>query len=189
MKQTFVSVSMALLFAIFSSRPVVKAQSNQPSLLVEPDTSEVFYRLENSKLISLERQTATIHGKASGFIVMRMKSVSEFPGGKSPVRFHSGEPLDFVVRSALALSAVDPNTFYSLRHLDAKKKTRALVIMEGHASPVGASMQTNLAQGVLPVEFSKYSNGSIKLHTGPLVPGEYAVSHTYAQTVFCFGVD
>src|ERR1700681_675596 len=53
--------------------------------------------------------------------IMSMKSVSEFPGGKSPVRFRSGEPLEFVVRSVLASSAVDPNTLYSLRHLDGKK--------------------------------------------------------------------
>ena len=189
MKRTLLLVSLALLVVTITRHRVVKAQSDQPNRLVEPDTAEVFYRLEDSKLIPLERQTATIHGKASGFIVMSMKSVSEFPGGKSPIRFRSGEPLDFVVRSAFALSAVDPNTFYSLRHLDAKKKKRELVIMAGHASPVGASMQTNLAQGVLPVEFSKYGNGSIKLHTGPLAPGEYAVSHTYGQTVFCFGVD
>jgi hypothetical protein len=38
-----------------------------------------------------------------------------------------------------------------------------LVIMAGHASPVGVSTQTNLAQGVLPVEFSKYGNGSLKV--------------------------
>ena len=61
--------------------------------------------------------------------------------------------------------------------------------MAGHASPLGASTQTNLAQGVLPVEFAKYGDASIKLHTGPLPPGEYAVSRIYGQTVFCFGVD
>ena len=110
--------------------------------MAEPDTAEVFYKLGDGKLIPLERQTATIHGKASRFIVMNMKSVSEFPGGKSPVRFRSGEPLDFVVRSAIASSAVDPNSLYTLRRLDEKRKKRELVIMAGHASPVGVSTQT-----------------------------------------------
>jgi hypothetical protein len=133
-------LSMAMLVTTISSRPVVvKAQANPRNPLIEPDTAEVFYGLENKKLIPLERQTATIHGKTSGFIIMSMKSVSEFPGGKSPVRLRSGEPLEFVVRSVLASSAVDPNTLYSLRHLDEKKSKRELVIMAGHASPVGSS--------------------------------------------------
>ena len=185
MKRILVPLPLALLVAtIISARVVAKGQADQPNRVVEPDTAEVFYKLEDSKLIPLERQTATIHGKASGFIVMNMKSVSEFPGGKSPVRFHSGEPLDFVVRSFAASSAVDPNSLYTLRRLDEKKKRRELVIMAGHFSPLGASTQTNLAQGVLPVEFSKYGNGSIKLRTAPLPPGEYAVSRIYGQTVF-----
>ena len=124
MKRTRLLLSIGTLVAMIGgSTVVVRAQTDQPNSLIEPDTAEVFYGLENSKLVPLERQTATIHGKASGFIVMSMKSSSEFPGGKSPIRFRSGEPLDFVVRSVLALSAVDPNTLYSLRRLDEKKKS------------------------------------------------------------------
>jgi hypothetical protein len=164
---------------------VAVAQESLP----EPEFNDVFFRLDASKLLPLERQTAVIQGKASGFIVMSMKAASEFPGSKSPIRFHSGQPLDFVVRSALASSAVDPNTFYVLRNLKSKKKSRELVIMAGHASPIGASTNSNLAQGVLPLTFAHYGASSIKLTTGPLPPGEYALSTAYAQTVFCFGVD
>jgi hypothetical protein len=155
----------------------------------EPEFADVFFRLDAGNLVSLERQTASVQGKASGFIVMSMKAASEFPGPKSPVRFHAGQPIDFVVRTFLASSTVDPNTLYVLRKLDSKKKTRELVFMAGHITPVGGSSKTNLAQGGLPVEFARYGASSFKMTTGPLQPGEYAVSLLYAQTVFCFGVD
>jgi hypothetical protein len=156
----------------------------------EPDFADVFFGLDAAgKLVPLERQTAAIKGKASGFIVMSMKSSSEFPGEKSPVRFHAGDRLEFVVRSPLASSSVDPNTLYALRKLDRKKNKRELVIMAGRASPLGASTKTDLAQGVMSVNFSRYGNSSIKVNAGTLPPGEYALSHVYAQTVFCFGVD
>jgi hypothetical protein len=155
----------------------------------EPEFADVFFGLEATKLVPLERQTAAIQGKASGFIVMSMKASSEFPGAKSPVRFHADQPLNFVVRSALAQSTVDPNTLYVLRRLNIKKKSRELIIMAGHASPVGASTKTDLAEGVLPVTFVRYGASSIKMTTGSLPPGEYAVSRLHAQTVFCFGVD
>jgi len=157
--------------------------------LSEPEFSDVFFRLDTGRLVPLERQTAAIQGKASGFIVMSTKAASEFPGTKSPVRFRSDQALDFVVRSLLASSTVDPNTLYVLRKLTSKKKSRELVIMAGQVTPLGGSTKTDLAQGVLPVSFAHYGAASIKMTAGPLPPGEYAVSRLYAQTVFCFGVD
>jgi hypothetical protein len=157
--------------------------------LSEPEFANVFFRLDAGKLTPLERETAAIQGKASGFIVMSTKAVSEFPGAKSSVRFRTGESLDFVVRSPLASSTVDPSTLYVLRRLNGKKKNRELVIMAGHVTPIGGSTKTDLAQGVLPVAFARYGTTSIKMATGSLPPGEYAVSQIYAQTVFCFGVD
>lgn len=157
--------------------------------LPEPEFADVFFRLDAGKLVPLERQTAAIQGKASGFIIMSTKAASEFPGAKSPVRFRSDQPLDFVVRSALAPSTVDPSTLYVLRKLNSKKKSRGLVIMAGHITPIGGSTKTDLAQGVLPVTFAHYGTASLKMTTGPLQRGEYAVSQIYAQTVFCFGVD
>jgi hypothetical protein len=155
----------------------------------EPAFVEVFFRLDAGKLAPLERETAFIQGKASGFIVMNTKATSEFSGAKSPVRFHSDQPLDFVVRSALAPSAVDPKTLYVLRKLNSKKKSRELVIMAGKFSPLGGSTTTDRSQGALPVTFARYGASSIKMTTGPLPPGEYTVSRLYGQTAFCFGVD
>jgi hypothetical protein len=164
---------------------VVLAQTSTP---LEPEMADIFYRLDRDKLIALERQAAAIKGSAHGFIVMGMKTASEFPGAKSPVRFSSGH-LDLVVRSVIPVTAIDPNTIYCLRKLNPKKKTRELLIMSGHASPVGATTTTTPAQGVLPVAFSRYGNSSLKMTTGELAPGEYAVGKPYGPAVFCFGVD
>jgi hypothetical protein len=157
--------------------------------VAEPEFADVFFRLDAGKLAPLERETAVIQGKASGFIVMSTKAASEFPGARSPVRFHSDQPLEFVVRSPFASSSVDPNTLYVLRKLKDKKKSRELVIMAGKVTPIGGSTKTNLAEAVLPVTFARYGDTSIKITTGPLLPGEYALSRLYGQTVFCFGVD
>jgi hypothetical protein len=168
-----------------------QAQTPDGQSVTEPEFADAFYRIDTAgKLIPLERQTATIQGKASGFIVMSMKSLFEIPGGQSPVRFHTGETLDFVVRSFVVATALDPNTLYALHKLDKKKNKREMVVMTGHASPGGASMNTNPVQGVLHVEFSRYGKSSLKISAGALAPGEYALSpHAYAQTIFCFGVD
>jgi hypothetical protein len=84
----------------------------------------------------------------------------------------------------------DPNATYILRRLEQKKSTRLLILMSGHFSPVGGSVATSMVQGGLPVEFAKYGDASLKMTTGALAPGEYAVSKAYpGQAVFCFGVD
>lgn len=158
-------------------------------VVTEPEFADVFFQLDAGKLVSLERQTTSIQAKAGGFIVMNMKASWEIPGTKSQIRFHSNQPLDFVVRSPFAQSAVDPSTFYFLRRLNVKKKARELVIMTGHASPGGATMNNDPAQDALPLIFVRYGDSSLKMTTGPLPPGEYALSRPYAPIVFCFGVD
>jgi hypothetical protein len=107
---------------------------------------------------------------------------------RNPIRFSAGQKLDFVVRSLLAASSVDPNTIYCLRKLNSKKKTRQLVTMQGRLTPTGMSTNTNLVGVALPVEFSKYGGSSFKMTTAELAPGEYAVGHPYGPAVFCFGV-
>jgi hypothetical protein len=146
--------------------------------LPEPDTNDVFYALQD-KLVPLERQEA----------VWGRNGISEILGGKSPVRFKSTERLEFIVRSPLVTSAANPNTVYSLRKLEPKKNKREMILVT-HAPPAGASAKTGLAEGVLPVDFSKYGNSSYKLSAGPLLPGEYALGRaTLPQRVYCFGVD
>lgn len=153
----------------------------------EPEFDDVFFRLDTGKLIPLERQSATIEGKSSGFIIMSSRTVSEFSGARSPVRFTSAQPLEFIVRPLT--TAVDPNSIYVLRKLAVKKGRRELVISSAHFTPIGGSSKSSPTQGVLPVDFSKYATSSIKMITSALSPGEYAVSRLYGRVFYCFGVD
>jgi hypothetical protein len=155
----------------------------------EPEMADIFYRLDGGSLVPLERQAPATRSNAHGFFVMNISTVSEFAGARSPVRFKSGERLDFVVRTVVPVFAVDPNTIYCLRKLDPKKKTRELAIMSGHFSPLGTSTTSTPAEGILPVEFSRYGSSSLKMTTGELTPGEYAVGHPHGPAAFCFGVD
>lgn len=155
----------------------------------EPEFNDVFTALVEGKLIPLERETATIHAGGGGFMVVGTKAAYEIPGNKSPVRFHTAQPLAFVVRTALASTSVDPSTYYVLRRLDSKKKTREAVFMTGHFSPVGGSTKTDLMNGTLPVSFTHYGASSLKLSVDQLPPGEYALSFSTGPTVFCFGID
>jgi hypothetical protein len=153
----------------------------------EPDSADVFYRLDGDKLISLERQTAVIKGSSHGFMVVGIKAASEIKGRKSSVRFKAGA-IDLVVRSAMPAS-IDLNTIYSLRKLTSKKNTRELIFSSGHASPLGSSVTTNMAEGAMPVEFSRYGQYSLKMSTANLPPGEYEVGRPFGPALFCFGID
>lgn len=174
----------AAVFSLFACS-LTLAQATPP----EPDFGDVFFRLDAGKLVPLEKETAAIEGKGGGFMVATAKAFWEVPGPKSPIRFEANTPLEFVVRSALVGTATDPSTMYVLRRMDSKKKAREIVYMTGHYGPVGGSSRTNLSEGVLPVTFARYGAQSFELITGPLPPGEYALSVSYGQTLYCFGVD
>lgn len=165
------------------------AQAQQSLPAIEPEFSDVFMALDAGRLVPLEREATAIHAGGGGFMVAGAKAAYEIPGPHSNVRFHSGQQLEFVVRSPLAIGAVDPNSFFVLRRLDAKKKGRELIFMKGHFSPIGGSAKTDPTQGAQTVVFSRYGTGSYKLSVAALEPGEYALGPLYPQTVFCFGVD
>jgi hypothetical protein len=173
------------LFLVLIIATACFAQSASP----EPDIADIFYLVDGAKLTSLERQSVTFHGSAHGFIVTSIKSSSEFAGNKSPIRLKSGQPLEFIVRSIIPSSAIDPNTIYCLRKLNGKKKTRELVMMSGHVQPFGVSTTVKPEEGVLPVEFTAYGSSSLKVVTQQLVAGEYAIGKFDGPAVFCFGVD
>jgi hypothetical protein len=111
-----------LAFGLFMLSSPAQTSSPDGQSVAEPDFADVFFGLDAAgKLLPLERQTAAIRGKASGFIVMSMKTVSDYPGPASPIRFKEEDKLEFVVRTALASTATDPNTLYCLRHLEQRR--------------------------------------------------------------------
>lgn len=179
-------IALGIVLAVSS----LWADEPQP---LEPDTDNVFFALAHNpdRLIPLERQTATIHTSAKFIgIGATAKSVSEFSPGKSPVRV-TGSTIEFVVRSPLATSSVDFNSFYVLRSLTSKGKKRELVIARSHAYVGVAGGVSNLAEGELPVTITKYGTHSLKITPAkPLAPGEYALSMRAAfQNLFCFEIE
>ena len=175
---------MKLLLALLIAT-VLMTETNTP--VIEPDSTDVFFALDAGKLVPLERSRGNMQTHAKGYIVYVTKVSTDFPGGKSPVRFHSGSSVDFVVRSANV--SVDPGSLYFLRQLDAKKNKREIVTTTGHATPVGAFLKSDIGRGTLPVEYSRYGDNSFMLHVESLPPGEYAVSRGFGVVAFCFGVD
>jgi hypothetical protein len=146
----------------------------------EPEFADVFYALSDSKLVNLERQESGGRVRAG---LMSAKAGLEFAGANSPVRLQGGHPLEFVVRLPDS-SRTDPASLYHVRRLQSKKKSREVVL--GTASLFGAKAS---AGSLIPMEFSKYGEASVKLTIASLAPGEYAVGRQNGRVVFCFGVD
>jgi hypothetical protein len=182
----FVLLSAFGLLMALSAR--TQTTSTDVTSVAEPEFADVFYRLEAGKLMPLERQnTGTTHVSV-GF---GMKGTIELPGGKSTVRFHSGERIEFIVRTGLTATQ-DPSSVYHLRSLSGKKDKRVLLIMAVSGKPFSATAKSGAALGELPLEFSRYGASSIKASSAPLPRGEYAVGTNAGmpgQALFCFGVD
>ncbi len=175
----------AFLAMILICGSFLAAQTAPP----EPEFDNVFTALVDGKLVPIEKQNATLHAGGGGFIVAGAKASYIINGEKSPVRFSSSQAVEFVVRTPLAATNADPSTLFSLHRLETKKKNRELQFMSGHFSPVGGSFSTNQSQNLVPVTFSKYGSGSIKIKADKLPPGEYALSYISPQVVYCFGID
>jgi hypothetical protein len=171
----------------FATRPNEPAES-----LPKPEFSNVFFRLMNGNLIPLERQTATMHVHAGGFILYDATGVGEIPGPRSSVRFQHVNKFELVVRCPAGLADEDPQTLYHLRVLRTKKRTREWVFLS--ADSVGA-VHTSVKIGsdsMVPTEWSKRPGNLLVMNAGSLPPGEYVVGKIQAgatAAVFCFGVD
>lgn len=155
--------------------------------VAEPEFADVFMRLgDGGKLIPLERQSsvAVVHG------VIGIKFSALIPDSKSPVRVHSGQPIQFVVRGSALTAYMDPGQVYGMRRLTSKKDHREfLTYAAGYGGLMGAKAK-DMAH--LPMEFARYGADSIKVTSGQLPPGEYGIGRIGilgAQAVFCFGVD
>jgi hypothetical protein len=185
-------IHLAICMA-FAGIITVGGQQSEPARnLTEPEFANVFFRLVDGKLIPLERQTATIHLHAGGFIVHDASGEGEVQGARSPVRFQHADKLDLVVRCPAALADEDPDTVYHLRVLDAKKRARKWLFASGEGvGGVHVSVESR-SESILPVKWSKYGDSSLIMNTGSLPAGEYAVGKVQPGgiiTVFCFGVD
>ena len=83
-----------------------------------------------------------------------MKSVREVPGKRSPVRFQSGQPMQFVVRLPVAFPQVEPASRFRLYKLQTSKNKRQLVIARGYFTPVRSSTVRDQSRDAVTMEFS-----------------------------------
>lgn len=173
-------------FSVFALFFAAVAQQTTAPAVPEPDTLNLFYRLDNGKLVSLEPQTTSGVQLQHGFMSSKAAGVTELSGGQSPVRFKAG-PLEFVVATG-----GDPAVF-SLRKLEIKKgkrgDSRELLIVTSQASVFHAG-KMNMSQRTIPLDFTRYGSSSYRaVPKEPLTPGEYAFWRPDGQVAFCFGVD
>jgi hypothetical protein len=152
----------------------------------EPEAAEIFFVLQGGHLLPLERQNGTMHSR---FMLPVAKTVIEFPCARSPVRFHSEERIEIVVRTRMRPPVADPSVYYLVRKFDSRKKVRELVFSSGYITPVGGSTKSDPRYGEISSEFSAYGDNSLKIVVGPLPPGEYSVGRSYSPMLFCFGVN
>jgi hypothetical protein len=153
----------------------------------EPQYIDTFCALDGGKLIGLERQTVTFHGKSKvlpGYASFAM--TTEVKPGQSPVRL--GQAVRFIVRGR---SEIDPASRFELRMLKSYKKHRDLELANAHGSIFGAVATSAQEKGSIPIRFEEYGQASYRITPEhALAPGEYALQvRGFISTVYCFGVD
>ncbi len=178
-------------FSIFVFAPVaaiafilVGAVAMQPS----PDAGVGIFGTQAQTTLPLEHEKVTLVSSASGFFSYKSSGAWVVRGDKSPVRFHAGMPISVVIRFVSDPHAPLPAQEFILRRLDVKRKRREIVIVTGHSSAFGSSVQTDAMAGALPVKFTQNSQGYSSDPT-PLQPGEYALTQPGGSDWYCFGVD
>jgi hypothetical protein len=140
--------------------------------------------VSDGRHVPLERQTAQSQLQARAFGLAGAKTYWGVEGGRSPVRFHSGQTISFIGR--ISNSDVDPHSLFTLYTMQAHKDTRRIPV-EGS----GAMFSTHDQRGKysISIDFQPYQRVFVKITTlSPLAPGEYAFKGTTDQ-VFMFGID
>lgn len=133
----------------------------------------------------LERITGTYRmkmhamgfGGASGYI--------EFLGTTSPVRFHAGDKIEFVVR--VASREDDPNTTIHLYSLESKSGGRILPYAD--MGTMGLTSKQSMQTFTVPFIATKYGDHFFKIIAAqPLPPGEYTLMTAGNNDGFCFSI-
>jgi hypothetical protein len=134
----------------------------------------------------LERATAVQQTRVRAFGFGGAESHYSFAGESSPVRFKSGQPVEFVVR--VAAQDQDPQTFVQFYSLKAGNGERILPMVNVGAFAI-RSGDTSHAQAVV-FDAAKYGTNFFKIAPSqPLSPGEYSLSTAGTNNSFLFGVD
>lgn len=161
------------------------AEPQDISVLMKRGAGGVFAPLE------MRRAPRQVRGSFFG----STDSFLSVPGLASPVRYRTGEPVEFYLK--VYLSTTDPRaSFFPLRdptkftlfRLESKEDHREVVLSESGV------LYTN-REGGSPLLVRLFGESSFVLSpTSPLTPGEYALSYNGEDcgdnpVVYCFGVE
>ena len=162
----------------------------QDKPLPVPTFDGVFYRYDRlaGTLVDLEHQTAAVASKPKALGFGGYKAFFYLRGARSPVRFKTNNPSEFIVSLP---PRTDPHTiqFFVLRQ---GKNRRELVEQESNRpSPLGVGQSHNIMdQSEVPFEIQKYGESSYRLiPSKPLAPGEYSFSFSTNNVAYAFGID
>ncbi|MGD0192177.1 MAG: hypothetical protein ABSD74_15665 [Rhizomicrobium sp.] len=142
----------------------------------------------NGNYTELERQTPVQSHSVEALGWGSYDDFLEFVGERSPVRFKSGTPLEFVV--AVQHQDTDPQESIQFWRLLPKDGKRSL--HTGHAGSGMLSSTTTSVTDEQRVLFSAETFGGTFykiVATQPLPPGEYSLNTTTNPESFNFGID
>jgi len=165
MKLSFALLILVLSFGVVGSR--------QEGKVFEPLYSSVFYYLRPSgEALELERQTPNTIPKGT-------KVLFVVPGEKSPVRFSSGDGMQFVVRVEETFDKATATL--QLFRFEGQDGARRLALKKEDVRKNRATLKLNA---------ERYGISSLKVVPAQkLLPGEYCLSRSTITQGFCFGVD
>ena len=176
----------AIAFAFVAAGGLTTYSSATVPAQAGPEYVGVFEAVVGGKRLPLERQSASMEMRGKMMGLGGMEMYSKFSGGRSPVRFHSGDKVSFVVR--IASTDADPASYLFLSKMTSKKKERRAVYA-GQGIYGGFKVDPSGAKLHLPVNYRRQGRF---MYLEPLVtlePGEYMLTATGTQNAFLFGVD
>jgi len=186
MKKVISLMTSLTFFAIAARCQTSKGDSTGVIKVKEPEYNNVFFLLDaaSDNLIELERQTLKVKAHSHGF--GGAESDLNLEGQKSPVRFKTGQKLEFIVR--VSSPQTDPRGYLLLYSLQSKKNNRRLVVTK--AGYAGMNFRTVLEESSIAFNATKYGESSYKIRaTQDLLPGEYLLLTRDARDGFAFGID
>jgi hypothetical protein len=155
-----------------------------------PKYDGVFYRYDRTSgaLVDLEHQQAAAASKPKALGLSGYKVFFYLRGGRSPVRFKTGDPIEFVVSLPLR---TDPQTIQFVVLRPGKDRRELVESESNRPSPLGVGQSHNvLDRSEVPFEIKQFSESSYRLIPfKPLPAGEYCFSFSTNNVAYAFGVD
>lgn len=175
-----------VILAVIDARAKPNSIPADSASTVEPEYGGVFFIKKGDRLTGLERKTPQIKGKSNIF-TSSAKGYFYMEGGRSGVRFNSGETAVFIIR--VGSRDRDPMSQIRLLRLEAHDNSRTITVAKASTEFWGSKISVSpLASLSFDAEKYGISSFKITLNRG-LPPGEYAFDSIDSQGLFCFGYD